>query len=112
MRFRILRRLTPILLLVPALASPGRGAPPGVVGSAPLLLQAGEPRFRAVEGRDLLVPSIDGFGASAVPGEPMLPLRIVRVAIPEGSIPELVVSSVRLHEVGRLRLAPAPRGQV
>ena len=112
MKFRILRRLTPFLLSLAALASPGKGAPPGVVGSTSLVLEAAEPRFTPLEGQEMLVPSIEGFGASARPGEPMLPLKIVRVAIPEGSVPELRVTSVLRHEVGRLRLAPVPRAHV
>jgi len=46
------------------------------------------------------------------PGEPMLPVKIVRVAIPEGSIPELRILSSRSRPLGALHVAAVPRGNV
>src|SRR6267143_5906964 len=93
MRPSILRALLPGLVLVlMAAPGPGTGAPSDSA-TVPLHLTASAPRFEpAGDGRSF-VPRIDGFGLSSRPGEPMLPLKVLLVAIPEGSVPELEVLS-------------------
>ena len=112
MRSRILRTLTPFFLACAALAAPGRGAPPDSIGSVPLLLTAPPPQFEPLEGGRGVIPRIRGFGQTGRPGEPMLPMKILRVAIPEGSVPELRIVSSRLRPLGPLRVAPVPRANV
>src|SRR5207247_5081083 len=109
---RILRSLTPAVLFCAAFVTPGGGAPSDSIGSALLVLTAPPPRFEPVEGGRGIVPRMPGFGQMSRPGEPMLPVKIVRVAIPEGSIPELRILSSPSRPLGALYVAAVPRGNV
>ena len=111
MRAHFLRFLIPTVLCA-ALAAPGSGAPAQDDGSAPLHLVAGAPAFdRADDGRRV-VPRIAGFGHISRAGEPMLPLRVLRVAIPPDSVPELRILHTRVHPLGSFDVAPVPRARV
>ncbi|HYS77471.1 MAG TPA: C25 family peptidase propeptide domain-containing protein, partial [Candidatus Dormibacteraeota bacterium] len=59
-----------------------------------------------------MVPGVAGFGHNSRPGEPMLPLKVLLVAIPEGSNPELRVLSARAEPLGPLDIAPVPTVRV
>src|SRR5947209_8448149 len=111
MRSHFLRFLIPTLLCA-ALAAPGSGAPSPDFGSAPLHLVAGAPVFEPAAGTRRVVPRIAGFGQISRAGEPMLPLRILRVAIPEGSVPELRVLEANAETLPSFDVAPVPRARV
>src|SRR5262245_51490804 len=81
-----------LLFFLAALAAPGIGAPGGSEGTAALVLTAKAPTFETVDGGGL-TPVVEGFGQSSRPEEPTLPLRLLLVAIPEGSVPELQILS-------------------
>jgi len=111
MRAHFLRFLIPTVVCA-ALAAPGSGAPAQDDGSAPLTLVAGAPVFdRADDGRRV-VPRIAGFGHVSRAGEPMLPLRVLRVAIPPDSVPELRILHTRVKPLGSINVAPVPRARV
>lgn len=101
-------RIVVITLLLGALAAPGAGAPGDSEGVAPLLLSASRPTFETAEGGAGMVPVIAGFGASSRPGEPLLPLKLFRVAIPQGSEPVLRILSADPVVLTGLDLAPVP----
>src|SRR5207245_6671602 len=42
---------------------------------------------------------------------PMLPLRVLRVAIPEGSVPEMVVLEANGESLPSIEVAPVPRAR-
>src|SRR5436309_10586390 len=90
----------------------GAGAPASPVGSARIHLFAASPRLEPVGDRHEVLPRIQGFGSISRPGEPMLPLQILLVAIPEGSVPELSILSERSESLGKVPIAPVPRVRV
>lgn len=104
MKARTLRNLLFLLILGPVAGS-APSAP--IDGVAPLDLRAGTPRFTAT-GAGLEV-AIDGFGRTAAPGEPGLPIRIVLVAIPEGGEPTLRVVLAETRTIDDLDIAPVPK---
>jgi len=109
MRPSILRALLPGIVLV-LMAAPGTGAPSDFA-TVPLHLTAGALRLEPAGDGPSVVPRIAGFGLGSRPGEPMLPLKVLLVAIPEGSVPELEVLSTSSQEFA-LRVAPVPRLRV
>ncbi len=110
MRVSFLRFLIPAVLCA-ALAAPGTGAPGQDFGSAPLHLVAGAPAFERVDG-GRVVPRIAGFGHVSRAGEPMIPLRVLRVAIPPDSVPELRILDQRVQPLASIDVAPVPRAHV
>src|SRR5436309_1408354 len=90
------------------LAAPGAGAVPNSFLGAPLHLRAPLPIFESVDEGRHVVPRVRGFGFTSRPGEPMVPLQVVLVAIPEGAEPELEILSARSTSLGKLSLAPVP----
>ena len=97
-----------MVLLLAALAAPGVGAPGGSEGAAALVLTAPAPSFEPAGGGDGLTPVVAGLGRSSRPGEPVLPLRLLLVAIPEGSVPELRILSGDPFVLAGLDLSPVP----
>src|SRR2546426_4035093 len=95
---------------VVALSAPGMGASSDV--GAILHLTAPPPRLERVGDGHQAVPRIQGFGLRSRPGEPMLPTKVLLVAIPEGSVPELRITRARSEALGRLDIAPVPRLRV
>ena len=59
-----------------------------------------------------VVPRLRGFGTASLPGRPMLPIKVLMVAIPEGSVPELRILSDSWEALGPMDVAPAPRVRV
>ena len=55
-----------------------------------------------------VVPRLRGFGSGGRRGQPMLPTRVLMVAIPEGSTPELRMLSETSEPLGALDIAPSP----
>jgi len=55
-----------------------------------------------------VVPRLRGFGSVGRRGQPMLPTRVLMVAIPEGSVPELRVLSETSEPLGAFDIAPSP----
>ena len=108
---RILRILATIALCA-VVSAPGSGAPSARQGSARLRLTAARPVLQPVEDGRRVVPRVDGFGMESLAGRPMLPIRMVMVAIPEGSVPELRVLSATSAPLGPMDVAPAPRVKV
>ncbi|HEU4402554.1 MAG TPA: C25 family cysteine peptidase, partial [Candidatus Polarisedimenticolia bacterium] len=99
-------------LALALMAAPGKGATQSPPDAAPLRLTAGRPLFVPAEDGHGVVPRIEGFGLSSRPGEPLLPLRVLLVAIPEGSIPELQILAVKSETLAGLDLAPVPAVRV
>ncbi|MGH9798346.1 MAG: hypothetical protein ACRD5D_09355, partial [Candidatus Polarisedimenticolia bacterium] len=89
--------LRSLLAILPFLAfnASGSGAPAGTTGFYTLRLHADTPTLEPAGPDGGVVPRIPRFGLSSSPGEPMLPLRVVLVAIPEGAEPALIVRSAR-----------------
>src|SRR3989442_299224 len=110
MRPSILRALLPGLVLV-LTAAPGTGAPSDFA-TVPLPLTAGALRLEPAGEGPSVVPRIAGFGLASRPGEPMLPLKVLLVAIPEGSVPELTILSSPSVPLAGLNVAPVPRVRV
>ncbi|OLD64403.1 MAG: hypothetical protein AUI47_06175 [Acidobacteria bacterium 13_1_40CM_2_68_5] len=54
------------------------------------------------------MPRVVGFGHNSRPGEPMLPIKVLLVAIPEGATPALRVLSARAEALGPFDVAPVP----
>src|SRR6266581_3127578 len=103
-------RLIAVAVFLGFLVAPGTGAIPESELRVPLRLTAPVPALNSVDDGDRLVPRIQGFGLTSRPGEPMLPLKVLMVAIPEGAIPELVVVSAESKLLpGRVSIAPVPR---
>src|SRR5437899_1315299 len=104
MRPNVLRLLIPILLSG-VIAAPGTGAPGAATGSAVLRLTAERPVLEPAGGR-YVVPRVAGFGLTSRAGEPMLPVRVLKVAIPEGSVPALQILETRDESLPPLRVIP------
>jgi hypothetical protein len=102
-------RTTLVGVVLIFLARPGAGAPAPLWGSVPLHLSAEAPAFEPAGRAGEVVPRVRGFGLSSRPGEPKLPLKILLVAIPEGTLPELKILSARSEPLGSLEVAPVPR---
>ncbi|HEV8701850.1 MAG TPA: C25 family cysteine peptidase [Candidatus Polarisedimenticolia bacterium] len=104
------------ILIIGALSAlvmaPGSGAPSLHQGSAHLRLKAGQPVLEPADQGRRVVPRLPGFGTASLPGQPMLPIKVLMVAIPEGSVPELRVLSAPSELLGALDVAPAPRVRV
>jgi hypothetical protein len=96
-------------LVVPLLlfAAPGAGAP-NSSGKVPLHLRAGEPEFQGADDSSY-VPRIKGFGHASRPGEAMIPLKVLLVAIPEGADPELRILDAPAETLRSRRIAQVPR---
>ncbi len=107
----VLRILTTGALCA-AFSAPGSGAPAPAAGSAVLHLTAARPGLEPAGGGRRVVPRIPGFGNASRPGRPMLPVKVLMVAIPEGSVPELRILSAPSEPLGALDIAPAPRVRV
>src|SRR5262245_3979431 len=105
------RSLRPLILgvLLATLAATGSGAPNNSTGRGRLLPPAHRPPLEPVAGGRFVVPRVHGFGHGERAGEPMLPLKRLLVAIPEGCVPELRVVSISSEPLGRLTIAPVPR---
>ncbi|MFQ5877154.1 MAG: C25 family cysteine peptidase [Acidobacteriota bacterium] len=104
---RFLRTACAALVLAVATA-PGVGSARPVQDAATLRLKAPPPRFEPVAGGRWSVPRIPDFGHISRPGEPELPLRILLVAIPEGSAPELRIRRAASITIDDLDLGPVP----
>jgi hypothetical protein len=77
-----------------------------------LNLRAERPILEPIgEGRGV-VPRTRGFGSNQRPGEPMLPLKILLVAIPDGSVPTLSIVSSTSELIPNLEVAPVPHLRV
>ncbi len=104
-------RLTALGIVSLLLAFAGTGAPADPVLRIPLHLSAGEPVLEpAGDGR--VAPRIASFGRSSRAGAPALPIKILLVAIPEGSQPSLRILSAPSRTLAGLDVAPAPRLRV
>jgi hypothetical protein len=103
-----LRIVLPGALLL-LMAAPGTAVPAGGAGSASLHLTAGRPSFEPIDGGRRAVPRIPGFGSTSRPGQPMLPVRVLLVAIPDKAVPELEILSARREILRDVDLAPVPR---
>src|SRR2546425_447926 len=101
-------RTIPLGLFLGLLTTPGPGLASGATDRAPLHLTAGAPELLPVPGSLGVVPHVAGFGLTTRPGEPMLPMRVLLVAIPEGSVPEIRILSARSARLDRLDVAPVP----
>ncbi len=108
MRPAILRSLLVVVLLGLA-ADPGAGSPADPAGAASIRLTAPRPEFRPAGEGARVVPRIAGFGLSSRTGEPMLPLKVFLVAIPEGSVPDLGVLAARSETIEGIDVAPVPK---
>jgi peptidase C25-like protein/fibronectin type III domain protein len=104
-------RISTVGILLGFLAAPGAGAPSDPDEGVPLHLTAPTPTLEPVDDGRRVVPRIKGFGLTSRPGEPMLPIKVVMVAIPEGAAPEIAILSERSASLGRASLAPAPRAR-
>ena len=82
-------RLLSVVVLCGALFVPGSGGPLPSTGDAPLHLVADAPRLEPAGDGRRVIPRIHGFGSVSRPGEPSLPVQVLLVAIPEGSVPEI-----------------------
>src|SRR5437867_1376755 len=107
MRASFLRTI-PLGLFLGLLTTPGLGLGSGAADSAPLHLTADAPELLPMPGSPGVVPHVAGFGLTTRPGEPMLPIRVLLVAIPEGSVPEIRIIAARSARLGRLDVAPVP----
>src|SRR5882724_2176840 len=94
------------------LAAPGSGAPADSFAVVPLDLAADRPLLQSVDSNRRIVPRIRNFGLTSRAGEPMLPIRVLLVAIPEGSVPELRILSSPSETLRGLDIAPVPRVRV
>lgn len=90
------------------LVAPGSGAPSPRQGSARLRLTAERPVLEPADHGRRVVPRLRGFGSGGRRGQPMLPTRVLMVAIPEGSVPELRILSENSEPLGALDIAPSP----
>src|SRR6267143_6879807 len=88
-------RIITVAAFLCSLTAPSVGALPESETRVPLHLTTPVPILEPVDQGRRLVARIPGFGLSSRPGEPMLPLKVVMVAIPEGVIPEIVVLSAQ-----------------
>src|SRR5258706_5418079 len=87
-------RISFICAILGLVAARGSGAPADSSAVVPLDLAADRPLLQVVDGGHRVVPRIRSFGLTSRTGEPMLPIRVLLVAIPEESVPELrIVSS-------------------
>ncbi|HKN46443.1 MAG TPA: C25 family peptidase propeptide domain-containing protein, partial [Candidatus Polarisedimenticolia bacterium] len=111
MKSSVLRLAVTAVILI-LTAAPGAGSPSDDRGVVPLDLTAGSPELEPAGDRLHVVARIAGFGLTSRVGEPLLPLRIVLVAIPEGSDPELEVVSASSRTIPGIAIAPVPRLRV
>ncbi len=103
-------RIIAVAVFLGFLAAPGARALPESEARVSLRLTALAPALEPIDDGRRVVPRIKGFGLTSRPGEPMLPLKVLMVAIPEGVVPEIEVLSARVSRLpGRLSLAPVPR---
>ena len=107
----VLRSLA-FVLLAGLLAAPGAGSPSDPSLVVPLDLTAARPDLRPSGSGQRVIAEIPGFGLTSRAGEPMLPLRVLLVAIPEGSVPELQVLWAPSETIDGVDLAPVPRLRV
>jgi hypothetical protein len=76
----------------------------------PLVFDAPDPRFEASEAGT--VARVDGFGLSSRTDQPVVPIRIVLVAIPEGVTPTLEIGRSDVRSIADFDPAPVPRVRV
>ncbi|HEX9428472.1 MAG TPA: C25 family peptidase propeptide domain-containing protein, partial [Candidatus Polarisedimenticolia bacterium] len=105
-------RVLLICALLGLLGAPGSGAPADSFAVVPLDLAADRPLLQSVDSNRRIVPRIRNFGLTSRAGEPMLPIRVLLVAIPEGSVPELHILSSPSETLHGLDIAPVPRVRV
>src|SRR2546426_8894762 len=109
---RDLLRAASLACGVALLAGPGPAASSDPDVGAAFHLTTPRPRIEPAGDGHRVVPRIHGFGHRSRPGEPMLPVKVLLVAIPEGSVPELRITRARSEALGRLDIAPVPRLRV
>src|SRR5262245_2687376 len=109
---RDLLRAASLAWAVAALSAPGTGSTSDLEDRAVLHLEAPPPHLEKAGDDRYRVPRIHGFGLGHRPGEPMLPVKVLRVAIPEGSVPELKILRAPSQSLGRLDIAPVPRVRI
>jgi hypothetical protein len=107
--FRQLLRSSLAILVLLAVMPPGSGAPEDPYARALFDLDAGRPSLQPAGDGESVVPVIEGFGHTSRAGAPMLPLRVLMVAIPEGAVPELRILGFRVEPLGRIDVAPVAR---
>jgi len=105
-------RISFICAILGLVAAPGSGAPADSSAVVPLDLAADRPLLQVVDGGHRVVPRIRSFGLTSRTGEPMLPIRVLLVAIPEESVPELRIVSSPSETLRGLDIAPVPRARV
>ncbi len=107
MRLALCRAATAAALFL-TLAAPGSGSSPTEI-RIPIEVRSGTVSFDPVPGTDSVTPRLPGFGLTSRPGEPRLPIRVLLVAIPEGTVPTLRILDEKSYELGSLAVAPVPR---
>src|SRR5262245_60787561 len=109
---RDLLRAASLAWAVAALSAPGTGSTSDLDDRAVLHLESPPPRLEKAGDDHHRFPRIHGFGLGHRPGEPMLPVKVLRVAIPEGSVPELRILRASPRRLGKLDIAPVPRVRI
>ena len=105
-------RILPVILILTLLSAPGSSARLDALDRVPLHLVAAVPSLHPAGEGDAVVPRIPGFGFNRRPGEPMLPLKIHLVAIPEGAEPTLRILSAAAEQFMGIEVAPVPHLRV
>ena len=105
-------RILPVILFLTLSSAPGSSARLDPLERVPLRLEAAMPSLRPAGAGHAVVPGIRGFGFNRLPGEPMLPLKIHLVAIPEGSDPTLRVLPAAPQTLEGIEVAPVPHLRV
>jgi hypothetical protein len=106
----VLTRAATAAALFLVLAAPGSGSSPTEF-RIPIEIRTGTPILDPVPGTSLVTPRLPGYGHTSRPGEPRLPIRILRVAIPEGTVPSIRITDERAVELGPIPVAAVPRRQ-
>ena len=109
---RLVLRTAVSAILLSCFAAPGPGAPADERFLLPLDLRFDRPVFQRYDDSNRLIPVLDGFGFNTRPGEPMLPLKVLMAAIPEGCVPELHVLHLESETLGPVPITPVPALEV